>query len=219
MQLTDTDSRSRQGSLWWVEQRQTTASIPPVHSVFFALYPDPYAAQRLDRLAWYLRHEHGLSGRPLAGRRPHVSLCSISDYARLTSEAAAAIAEAMATITMPPFLVAFNEAKSFNGGANQPVVLVGDDGVAGLMMFQAELLAALDKSGGASGDGTTRTSHYSTITVGSSMNPSRRSAGLCASLFLYAACTVRAGIFRSRGGGCAAELIERAWLSGEKVYY
>ena len=130
-----------------MEQRQTTASIPPVHSVFFALYPDPYATQRLDRLAWYLRHKHGLSGRPLAGRRLHVSLCNISDYARLTSEAAAAIAEAMATITMPPFLVAFNEAKSFNGGANQPVVLVGDDGVAGLMMFQAELLAALDKTG------------------------------------------------------------------------
>ena len=147
MQLTDTDDRSRQGSLWWVEQRQTTASIPPVHSVFFALYPDPHTAQRLDRLAWYLRHKHGLSGRPLASRRLHVSLCNISDYARLTSEAAAAIAEAMATITMPPFLVAFNEAKSFKGGANQPVVLVGDDGVAGLMMFQAELLAALDKTG------------------------------------------------------------------------
>src|SRR3977135_2619355 len=102
MQITDADDRSRQGSLWWVEQRQTTASIAPVRSVFFALYPDPHAAQRLDRLAWYLRHKHGLSGRPLAGRRLHVSLCNISDYARLTSEAAAAIAEAIGTTPNRP---------------------------------------------------------------------------------------------------------------------
>jgi 2'-5' RNA ligase len=74
-------------------------------------------------------------------------LCNIGDYAGLTSEAAAAIDEAMATITMSPFLVAFDEAKSFNGGHKQPVVLVGDDGVAGLMLLQHELVAALDKAG------------------------------------------------------------------------
>jgi 2'-5' RNA ligase len=147
MLITDTDDRSRQGSLWWAEQRQTTGSIPPANSVFFALYPDPYTARRLDRLAWYLRHKHRLSGRPLADRRLHVSLCNIGDYAQLTSEAAAAIDEAVAMITMPPFLMAFDEAKSFKGGHKQPVVLVGDDGVAGLMQFQCELVAALDKTG------------------------------------------------------------------------
>jgi 2'-5' RNA ligase len=129
------------------EQRQTSRSIPPANLVFFALYPDPYTARRLDRLAWFLRHKHRLNGRRLADRRLHVSLCNIGDYARLTSDAAAAIDEAMATIAMPPFLVAFNEAKSFNGGHKQPVVLVGDDGVAGLMLFQRELVAALDKAG------------------------------------------------------------------------
>jgi len=147
MQITDTHDRPRQGSLWWAEQRQTTGSIPPANSVFFALYPDPYTARRLDRLAWYLRHKHRLNGRPLADRRLHVSLCNFGDYARVTSEAVAAIDEAMATITMPPFLVAFNEAKSFKSGHKQPVVLVADDGVAGLMLFQRELVAALDKTG------------------------------------------------------------------------
>jgi 2'-5' RNA ligase len=147
MLITDTDDRSRQGSLWWAEQRQTTGSIPPANSVFFALCPDPYAARRLDRVAWYLRHKHRLNGRPLADRRLHVSLCNIGDYARLTSEAAAAIDEAVAMITMPPFLVAFNEAKSFKSGNKQPVVLVGEDGVAGLMQFQRELVAALDRTG------------------------------------------------------------------------
>ena len=125
MLITDNDDRSRQGTLWRAEQRQATGSILPASSVFFALYPDPHTARRLGRLAWYLRHKHRLNGRPLADRRLHVSLYNIGDYVRLTSEAAAAIDEAMATIMMPPFLVAFNEAKSFNGGHKQPVVLVG----------------------------------------------------------------------------------------------
>jgi 2'-5' RNA ligase len=142
MLITDTEDRSRQESLWWAQQRQTTGSIPPANSVFFALYPDAYTARRLDRLAWSLCHKYRLNGRPLADRRLHVSLCNIGDYAGLTSEAAAAIDEAMA-----PFLVAFDEAKSFNGGHKQPVVLVGDDGVAGLMLLQHELVAALDKAG------------------------------------------------------------------------
>ena len=147
MLITDSDDRSRQGSLWRAEQRETTGSIPPANSVFFALYPDPHTARRLDRLAWYLRHRHRLNGRPLADRRLHVSLYNIGDYVRLTSEAAAAIGAAMATITMPPFLVAFNQAKSFNGGHKQPIVLVGEDGVAGLILFQRELVAALGKTG------------------------------------------------------------------------
>jgi 2'-5' RNA ligase len=146
MLITDTDDRTRPESLWRAEQHQTTGSTPPANSVFFALYPNPCAARRLHRLAWHLRHKHGLNGRPLADRRLHVSLCNVGDYTRLTSGAAAAIDEAMATITMRPFLVAFNEAKSFKSGQKQPVVLVGDDGVAGLMLFQRELVAALDKT-------------------------------------------------------------------------
>jgi RNA 2',3'-cyclic 3'-phosphodiesterase len=147
MLITDNDDRSRQGTLWRADQRQATGSILPASSVFFALYPDPHTARRLGRLAWYLRHKHRLNGRPLADRRLHISLCNISDHAWPTSKAAAAIGEAMATITMPPFLVAFNEATSFNGGHKPPVVLVGSDGVAGLMLFQRELVAALGNTG------------------------------------------------------------------------
>src|SRR5437763_16704841 len=134
MLITDSDDRSRQVSLWRAEQRENVGSIPLTNSVFFALYPGPHAARQLGRLAWYLRHKHRLNGRPLADRRLHVSLYNIGDYVRLTSGAAAAIDEAMATIMMPPFLVAFNEAKNFNGGYKQPVVLVGADGVAGLIV-------------------------------------------------------------------------------------
>jgi 2'-5' RNA ligase len=147
MLITDSDDRSRQGSLWRAEQREAAGRVPSANSVFFALYPDPHTARRLGRLAWYLHHKHRLDGRPLADRRLHVSLYNIGDHARLTSAVAAAIYKEIATITMPPFLLAFNEAKSFNGGHKQPVVLVGDDGVAGLMLFQRELVTALGKTG------------------------------------------------------------------------
>jgi len=73
MLIADSDDRSRQGSLWRAEQRETAGSIPPANSVFFALYPDPHTARRLDRLAWYLRHKHRLNGRPLADRRLRTS--------------------------------------------------------------------------------------------------------------------------------------------------
>ena len=48
---------------------------------------------------------------------------------------------------MPPFVVAFDRAMSFKGGYKRPLVLVGDDGVARLKLFQRELVSALDKTG------------------------------------------------------------------------
>ena len=146
MLIADTDDRSRHGSLW-AERRQRTGSIPPANTVFFALYPDPYMARRLERVAWHLRHAHRLNGKPLADRRLHVSLFNIGDYARLTNHAAAAIGKALATVAMPPFVVAFDRAMSFKGGYKRPLVLVGDDGVARLKLFQRELVSALDKTG------------------------------------------------------------------------
>src|ERR1700686_1771869 len=102
MQIADVEGPARQAGWLWAKPHRSTGSIAPANSVFFALYLDPYAARRLDRLAWYLRHKHRLNGRPLEGRRLHVSLCNIGDYARVTSEAVAAIDKAMATIAMPP---------------------------------------------------------------------------------------------------------------------
>src|SRR5436190_6050576 len=60
----------------------------------------------------------------------------------------------------------------------------------------------------------------STMSVASPISPSSRSVGWRASLFLSAACRVRAGIFRSRGGRCAAaELFEPAWVARTKADY
>lgn len=148
MLITDIDDGSPQGHLWCAQPRQIAESIPrPATVIFCALYPDPHTARRLARLAWHLRDKHKLNGRPLADRRFHVSLCGIGDYARSPSDAVTAIGDALARISMPRFVVAFDRAMSFIGGHKRPLVLIGGDGVAGLMMLQRELAAALDRTG------------------------------------------------------------------------
>jgi len=52
---------------------------------------------------------------------------------------------------MPPFAVAFNRVANFGRGPNRALVLVGDDGVAGLRRFRHELVTALRKIGFARG--------------------------------------------------------------------
>jgi 2'-5' RNA ligase len=116
-------------------------------NVFFALYPDPGTAGSIARLAWYLRDKHGLRGWPIGAGRLHVSLHGLGDYARLPDDAVAAIGAAVKAIAMPPFLVGFNRAMSFRGASKRPLVLLGDEGIAGLAMFQHELVATLRKIG------------------------------------------------------------------------
>jgi RNA 2',3'-cyclic 3'-phosphodiesterase len=148
MPITEIDDRARQGALWREQRFQCPANLPRrPNPVFFAVYPDPHAARRLDRLAWYLRGKHKLKGRPRPDRCLHVSLYGIGDYADLPRDAVGAIGEAVSTVTMPPFAVAFDHVTSFGRARKRPVVLVGDDGMAGLRMFQHELATALRKIG------------------------------------------------------------------------
>jgi RNA 2',3'-cyclic 3'-phosphodiesterase len=142
MLFADTNDPRRQGA-FWREKRLQLAGNP----VFFALYPDPDTAGRLGRLAWDLCGKHKLNGRPRPDRCFHVSLHGIGDYAELPRDAVAAIGEAVSAVTMPPFAVAFDRVTNFGRGRKQALVLVGDDGVTGLRMFQRELVMALRKIG------------------------------------------------------------------------
>ena len=148
MLITDIDTRLRQADLWPAGHPEATAEDPrPANAIFIAIYPDPPTARRIGRLAWGLCKKHQLNVRPLADRRFHISLYAIGDYARPRSDPATAIQDALGTITMPPFSVAFDQAVSFKGGRNRPLVLIGGDGLAGLMLLQRELAAALGKTG------------------------------------------------------------------------
>lgn len=119
--------------------------------LFFAIFPDGDAAERISQLARRLRREHGLKGRPLATERFHVTLHYLGDFIGLPQGIVdKAIAVATAT-AMPSFEVAFDRAASFSGRAgNRPFVLRGSDGVAALTSFRDVLATALKKAGLAS---------------------------------------------------------------------
>jgi RNA 2',3'-cyclic 3'-phosphodiesterase len=124
------------------------ASQHPADGLFFAVLPDEDAAAGISRLAQCQRRAQGLKGRPFLATRFHVSLHHVGDYAGLPRGVVAASCEAAAAVAMPLFDVAFDRTVSFSGrSGNQPFVLRGGDGVAGLMVLRERLGGALQKVG------------------------------------------------------------------------
>jgi 2'-5' RNA ligase len=115
--------------------------------VFLALYPPKRTAYQINRLAWDLRDQHQLRGRPLEEERIHTTLCSLGRYADLRPGAITAIGDALAIITMPPFLLGLNRVISFSHKGKHPLILHGDEGVAGVMMLRDELVTTMRKAG------------------------------------------------------------------------
>ena len=115
-------------------------------SVFIAIFPDAEAATRIAALAQRLHDRHGLKGKPLAAKRFHISLHFVADH--VPAGIAAVVGEPASRIAMPPFRIALDHVKSLRGnGRNRPLVLCGDDGVAGLVRFQHMLGAAMEDAG------------------------------------------------------------------------
>jgi 2'-5' RNA ligase len=120
---------------------------PSRDSVFFAILPDEGAQEHIARLTAALRDEHAMSGKPTAKDRLHLSLHWLGDFAEVPPGVLAAADEAAAAVDMPPFEVAFDRVVSFGKGPNRPLVLVGDDGLAGSALFHQQLGAALASKG------------------------------------------------------------------------
>jgi 2'-5' RNA ligase len=123
-------------------------SPAPAEGVIVATFPELKVAMRAARVARHLRGDHGLTGRPIAAERLHVSLRSVGEYAGLPRGIVAAAREAAGRVTMPAFGVAFDRAASFGGrSGSRPLVLRGGDGVAGLMVLHQRLGMALAQVG------------------------------------------------------------------------
>lgn len=82
--------------------------------LFFALFPDPATAARIERRAAGTRDRARLRARPLPAERLHVTLYHIDDY---TSEPPPELVESLrraaADVSFRPFEVAFDRVLSF----------------------------------------------------------------------------------------------------------
>lgn len=122
---------------------------PPTDRLFFALYPDAQAAQRIAALARQLKAEHGLRGRALAVSRFHVTLHFFGDHPSLPHALVDEVSAAAGELRHPPFDVVFDHAMSFAARARKrPFVLRGsDEGLAPLMAFRQALGDAIARRG------------------------------------------------------------------------
>src|SRR5258708_5049990 len=109
--------------------------------LFLAVVPDADAAARIYRLARALKQAHQFDRAIIDPQRLHVSLFFLGE---LTDDMARIACEAAAEVRADPFEVRFDRTVSFRGrSGNRPFVLVGDDGLNGLLSLRRTLGVAL----------------------------------------------------------------------------
>lgn len=117
-------------------------------SLFFAIFPDTAAAERMSELAQQLRGEQGLHGKPLKTERFHVTLYHLGNHAGLPPDVVTMAGQAAASMVVPPFDIVFDRASSFSNAArHRPLVLRGGEGLMALTAFQHALGVAMVHSG------------------------------------------------------------------------
>ena len=113
--------------------------------LFLAALPDADASVRIHRLAQVLKQAHRFTGRLIEPRHLHVSLFFLGEP---LEDVAKAASEAAAEVRTQPFEIWFDRSASFQGRpGNWPFVLVGNDGVRGLLALRRALGAALARRG------------------------------------------------------------------------
>jgi 2'-5' RNA ligase len=129
------------------DQFSLFAPAPATDRLFFAIFPDPATAAAIARRADQLRAAHGLSGRPLAADRFHITLHHLGDHAGVRRDIVAMATEAARAVATSPFAVSFDRAASFHNGGNNPFVLQGGEGLEALKAFQRDLGLAMARAG------------------------------------------------------------------------
>ncbi len=118
----------------------------PEDRLFFAVFPDAPAVERVRGIAESLRGKFELRGRALAPKRFHVTLHHVGDYAGLPDDVVARAREAASALSQTSFDVMFDRAGSFMGRRRDlPLVLRGGNSVIPLMAFQHALGEAMKR--------------------------------------------------------------------------
>jgi 2'-5' RNA ligase len=116
----------------------------PEYRLFFAIRPSQERARRIRQFTDDIRTRHGLRGRPIGAERLHITLTLVDAGPEPPPQTRISQAiEAARRVSGRPFLVALNRLATFNNG---PLVLLGDEGLAGVESLQADLWWSLGKS-------------------------------------------------------------------------
>ena len=118
--------------------------VKPGHRLFFGIWPDVGATDRLTRLTARLRNDRIMPGKPVDADRLHVTLHHLGDFVEQVPPSLVPTASlAAATVRMRPFDVTFDRI----GGTRGPFLLRASDRSEALMEFWQTLSAALVKAG------------------------------------------------------------------------
>ena len=125
-----------------------SADPKPTDRLFIGIFPPAPVSARISCSAEELRLRHGLTGKPLAPERFHVTLFHLGDYVGLPEGLTRSAVEAAASVTAAPFEVGFDFVESFSTKTPKlPLVLRSSTAIERLMDFQAQLGHALRKVG------------------------------------------------------------------------
>lgn len=116
--------------------------------LFFALFPDAQAIERILRLANEMALQEGLKGAPLLPSRLHVTLAHLGDFHGVPPRIVEIASDAAALLSAEPgFDIRFDRVVSFSSREQKPLVLVGREGVEAVTGFRERLKSALLKCG------------------------------------------------------------------------
>jgi 2'-5' RNA ligase len=120
----------------------------PTDRFFLGTFLAPEAAAQASQLAHRLRNELGLKGTPVALDRLHSTLFHLGDYDGTPGHILEAAKAAAAALSSYAFPATFDRVASFDTRSNnRPLVLLGGEGVAGLVVFQRALGTELTRAG------------------------------------------------------------------------
>lgn len=118
--------------------------IKPRRRLFFGIWPDVDATERLTRLMARLRNDKIMLGKPVDVDRLHVTLHHLGDFVdQMPPSLVPTASLAASTVRTRPFKIAFDRF----GGTRGQLLLRASDGSAALMEFRETLSAALIKAG------------------------------------------------------------------------
>jgi len=115
-----------------------------VYNLFLAARPSPDKAAAFSRFAEGLRQDCGLRGALIKTENLHVTLVEFVHTKELEQVILEKVLSAAKRIDLASFEVCFDRAMSFSS-QGKPLVLTGSEGVAGFVVLQKALIAALHK--------------------------------------------------------------------------